>query len=180
MSRITTLACFALLCVTMMGTSARAQDSTTVSLAAPPLQSLLSKGRLVRLHLYDGRTLRGRVSAITDSSVMLSACTACMYGSFRLGTIAGVDTLIGKSRRVRHVVTGALMGGTALAGALVVAGTQSDRGCHDGPCGVWVLAVPPAFALGAFTGGIVGAFLPAERWGATPFMYQAATDTTSR
>lgn len=180
MSRIVTLLLSAAVCAVMPTTSARAQDSmAAATLAAPSLQSLLLKGRLVRLHLYDGRTLRGHVAALTDTTVTMSPCSACANGTFRLAAIAGVDTRIGRSHRVRHAVTGALLGGAALAGALVVAGTQSDRGCHDGPCGVWIVAVPPAFALGAFTGGIVGALLPAERWGPTPFMYQPGAVTPS-
>lgn len=182
MSRITDVARLAAaVCVVVTATSARAQDSATVStLAAPPLQSLLARGRFIRLHLTTGRVTTGRVRVTSDTAVVLSECNTCARQAVRFVDVAGVDTLIGKPHQLRHVLVGALVGGAALVGAVAVAGTRSDRHCHDGPCGVWIVAVPPAFGLGVLLGAGTGALLPAEHWGPTPFMYRTSADTTSR
>lgn len=137
---------------------AAAQDRALV------LARVLTPTRVVRLHFGDGRTATGAVLHVTDSTVAVGACARCSYRIYRVADVAAIDTMIGHPVRAPRVATGALAGGVVAAGAYAFAASNADRGCHDGPCGLWILGVPPTFALGALVGGVIGAFHPYIHW----------------
>ena len=143
--------------------SAQAQQPTD---RATALAGVLAPARVVRLHFANGRTAAGTVLRVTDSTVAVGACTRCSYRTYRIADVAAVDTMVGHPVHAPRVVAGAFAGGLIAGGAYVAVASRGASGCHDGPCGLWVLGVPPAVAIGALVGSVVGVLHPYVHWDA--------------
>jgi hypothetical protein len=123
----------------------------------------LPSGTLLRVRMASTRDWReGTFVAITPDSLALQGPEQLF--AVPRGQIRALERRDRDASRTSHVLTGGAIG--ALAGVtVVIAGMiHCEHGQQNDMCGVGVLFVPPAAAIGFAFGAIIGALPSVERW----------------
>lgn len=136
-----------------------AQETTTSRVTTAPIASVQSTlavqvGARIRVRTNPDSLWRvGRLVGAPPDSVQFRACDACTLQTYPLSS-ALVDISAGRQGSSSSLLKGAGLGLLAGIGAGILFAARSERGCHDGPCGISYTIAP---ALGGFAGFFVGA-----------------------
>lgn len=99
-----------------------------------------------------------------SDSLVFQRCGECAAEAQPWARIERVEVSQGKTWSGRNTAIGILAGGVVAAWLEKRSVDRDLARCHDGPCGLAVLAIPAVGLLGAVGGGVLGALWRVESW----------------
>jgi hypothetical protein len=153
------VSCFSFALMLMISAPAPASAQRTVELAV---------GARIRVRSEADSVWRiGRLAATLPDTIRFQPCETCAVAAYPLSTTAVEVSSIPRSQ-TSTVLEGAGLGFLLGAGAGGLLAYQSNRNCHDGPCGLAYVAVPIGGFVGLFLGAAAGSLIRNEEWHPAP------------
>ena len=148
-----------MLCLVLIGLLASPAPAHAQTASAPPSigdwsnLSAVVRGVELVVKLKNGKTAKGRLSNVTDTTLVLER--KGKTNNIASADVAAVHRVIGKSSKAKWAGIGAGIGLAAGAGVAVAAGADDNNDLDPGL--IALLTVPLGAGVGALIGTVVGA-----------------------
>lgn len=148
-----------------LAVAALVASALTVVLVGPLAAQEILPGLRIRSWVAPpGEWHTGTLVRYGSDSLVFQRCPDCAAEAQPWARVTRVEVSEGRTWSGRNTVIGLVAGGVVAAWLQKRSVDRDLARCHDGPCGLAVLAIPAAGLLGAITGGALGALWRVESW----------------